>query len=178
MKTLHFEKYIGLAIVASLLFACQTRTVAPDEPVVEDRIDLEAMPEFEFYTLDDTKFSSSQLDPEKQKVFYYFDPRCEYCDEQTKWMKVFANQKDNVQVVMVTPIGGKASEDYFDTYRLDRHDNLLYLWDKEDTFDELFSVSAFPYILVFDKDNQYVNSYKGLTPNSVLYATVNEIARK
>ena len=125
----------------------------------EDNI--QSLPAFSFLLLDETVYSSSDLNPEIPIIISYFHPECEHCQYEARDFASNAHNLENIQLLMVSPAPVTEIELFAEVNGLNEIDNLVLLHDTAYVFEEVFGKSPFPTTLVYSKNKELKAKLKG-----------------
>ena len=60
------------------------------------------MPAFAFTDLEGNSFTHTNLEPGLATIVMFFDPYCDHCEQQAKWINEDAEDFENIQLLFVT----------------------------------------------------------------------------
>ncbi len=120
------------------------------------------IPNFSFYTSNGKPFSKNDL-ANKPTVFLYFNSECDFCKSEATKIQEHLNDFKDVQLVFVSFEPSKNIETFAVKYKLNNKKNIVFLEDRKGVFSELFDVNSIPYIVVYDKNQQFIKKFKGAT---------------
>lgn len=120
------------------------------------------IPDFSFLDTEGNVYTNKNL-PNKPVVFVYFNSDCDYCkSEATKIEERLEDFKDT-QLVFVSFEEQQSIIVFAKEYNLYKKENVVFLEDKKGDFSQIFDVNSIPYIVVYDKDKNFVQKFKGAT---------------
>ena len=123
---------------------------------------IQHIPNFSFQGLNGVTFTKKNL-PNKPIIFVYFNSDCEYCQsEATKIQQRLTDFKDT-HLVFVSFEEKEGIQKFATTYKLDNQENITFLEDKKGQFSHIFDVNSIPYIVVYNKNKQFIQKFKGAT---------------
>ncbi|QTD36732.1 redoxin domain-containing protein [Polaribacter batillariae] len=120
------------------------------------------IPSFSFSDTKGNIYSNKNL-PNKSVIFIYFNSGCDYC--QSEAIKIQERLKDfkEVQLVFVSFEEQEGIIAFAKQYNLHNKENVVFLEDKQGVFSQIFDVNSIPYIVVYDKDKNFLQKFKGAT---------------
>ena len=121
------------------------------------------VPNFTFYDIKGKTFSKDNLNYGQSVLFYYVDPKCNYCHDQTLWLRESLEQMQDVQILLISTRSRSHTEKFFQRYSFNKFTNLKILYDKNKIFSTIFQVEALPCLMLYDNRGGYITSFTGLT---------------
>ena len=109
----------------------------------------------------------------KPIVFVYFNSDCDYCQSEATKIEERLGHFKEVQLVFVSFEEQKNIIDFAKEYKLYKKENVVFLEDKEMVFSQIFDVNSIPYIVVYDKDKNFLQKFKGATKIDNILAVLN-----
>jgi len=122
---------------------------------------IQVIPEFSFKTLRGEKFSQKDLNSTLPKLFIYFNSECEYCQGEAQQIHRNLEKLKNIQVVFISFESAKEIETFAEKYNLINIENIIFLEDGKLEFYEIFDANTIPFMLLYSKDNQLIQKFKG-----------------
>ena len=131
------------------------------------------LPQFTFEDLQGKTFGSSNITEGIPTIVIFFDPYCDHCAQEAKWIRQMENSFKNINLVWVSTEAAAAiakfKEDHFDGSILTK---IYFLRDSKFRFDGYFGYSVAPTVHVYNKAGNYVKSFdKETLPADLLQAT-------
>lgn len=158
----YIKPIIGIILISVLVFLGYniSKKISYKKEVAER---IKTIPEFSFFTLNNEVFSEEELNKNTYKLFVYFNSDCDYCQSEATQISESLTQFKDTQLIFVSfePIEG--IKKFAKTYNLVDKENVTFLQDKEMIFEELFDAKSIPFMLLYSKDNQLIEKYKGAT---------------
>lgn len=100
--------------------------------------------------------------PQKQIVFVlFFNSHCDYCQIEAKLLSEHRQSFKNATVYLFSIEPLENIRAFKDKYLQDNTDFIVGQINAM-TSSEVFGVKSFPYILIYDKNNRLINTYKGI----------------
>ncbi|WP_457617974.1 peroxiredoxin family protein [Lutibacter sp.] len=124
---------------------------------------IKTIPEFSFLTLNNQVFTENGLTKNSYKLFVYFNSECEYCQSEASQISKNLAQFKNTQLIFVSFEPINSIKQFAIDYNLLEKENVLFLQDKKLEFAEIFDAKSIPFMLLYSKDNQLIEKYKGAT---------------
>lgn len=158
----YLKPLIGIFLVSLLAFLGYniSKKISYKKEVAER---IQTIPTFSFLTLNNKTFSEEELTKNTYKVFVYYNSECDYCQLEATQISDNLTQFKNTQIIFVSfePIDG--IKKFAENHNLLDKENISFLQDKEMIFEELFDAKSIPFMLLYSKDNQLIEKYKGAT---------------
>lgn len=158
----YLKSIIGVFFICLIVFLGYNITKKINyKKEVSERI--KTIPNFTFLTLNNQTFSKKELTKNIYKLFVYFNSECEYCQSETTQISKNLEKFNEIQLIFVSYEPIKDIKQFAKTYHLLNKENIIFLQDKEMLFEELFDAKSIPFMLLYSKDNQLIEKYKGAT---------------
>jgi thiol-disulfide isomerase/thioredoxin len=158
----YIKPLVGIILVSVLVFLGYniSKKISYKKEVAER---IKTIPEFSFLTLSKETFSKKKLTKGAYKLFVYFNSECNYCQSEAAQISKKLTQFKDTQLIFVSfePIEG--IKEFAKTYNLLNKKNVIFLQDKKMIFEELFDAKRIPFMLLYSKDNQLIEKFKGAT---------------
>ncbi|MDE1206173.1 TlpA family protein disulfide reductase [Tenacibaculum larymnensis] len=152
---------IGIVLVAIVTFlGYKITTKLNHKKEVAERI--KTVPNFSFTTLNGESFTQNNLQ-NKPTIFVYFNSDCEYCQSETTKIQERLQDFKHTQLVFVSYEKKEQILQFAKSYKLDNQKNVTFLEDTKAKFATIFDVNSMPYIVVYDKNKQLLQKFKGDT---------------
>ncbi|GFD83795.1 hypothetical protein KUL118_66570 [Tenacibaculum sp. KUL118] len=152
---------IGIVLVTIVIFlGYKITTKLNHKKEVAERI--KTIPNFSFTTLNGENFTQNNLQ-NKPTVFVYFNSECDYCQSEATKIQESLQDFKNVQLVFVSYEKKEQIIQFAKSYKLDNQKNVTFLEDTEAKFATIFDVNSIPYIVVYNKNQELLQKFKGAT---------------
>ncbi|WP_417799642.1 TlpA family protein disulfide reductase [Tenacibaculum sp.] len=153
--------FIGIVLVLVVTFlGYKITTKLNHKKEVAKRI--KTIPNFSFTTLNEEIFTQNNLQ-NKPTIFVYFNTECDYCQsEATKIQKRLQDFK-HTQLIFVSYEKKEQIIQFAISYKLDNQKNVTFLEDTKAKFATIFDVNSIPYIVVYNKNQELLQKFKGAT---------------
>ncbi len=149
---------ILLAIVTFLGYKITTKLNHKKEVV--ERI--KTIPNFSFTTLNGEIFTQNNLQ-NKPTIFVYFNSECDYCQSEATKIQEHLQDFKHTQLVFVSYEKKEQILQFAKSYKLDNQKNVTFLEDTKAKFATIFDVNSIPYIVVYNKNQELLQKFKGAT---------------
>lgn len=125
---------------------------------------IQQIPNFSFNTIQQgASFNQNNISKSKPKLFIYFNSECDYCHAEAKQIAQNLSKLNHVQMVFVSYESVETAKTFAEKYNLLNKENITFLEDKKLAFETLFDAKSIPYMLLYSKDNQLIQKFKGAT---------------
>lgn len=158
----YIKPIIGIVLISVIIFLVYniSKKISYKNEVTER---IKTIPNFTFLTLNNEVFSEKELNKNIFKLFVYFNSDCDYCQSEATQISENIEQFKDTQFLFVSFEPIKDIKQFAKTYNLLDKENIIFLQDKEMIFEELFDAKSIPFMLLYSKDNQLIEKYKGAT---------------
>ena len=128
------------------------------------------LPAFSFNDLDGRAFTKADLREDLPTIVFFFDPYCDHCQQQAKWIKEAGDQFKDIQMVWVTTESEtKASQEFsLEYFGGGKWEHVYFLIDSNFLFDGFFGYSEVPSIYIYNASGQRLKSFSKETPAEIL----------
>tara|TARA_R110002033_G_C3890885_1_gene238822 strand:- start:2378 stop:2893 length:516 start_codon:yes stop_codon:yes gene_type:complete len=156
----YLKPLIGIILVSVLVFLGYNilKKINHKKEVAER---IKTIPKFSFLKLNNSNFSNKKLTKNTYKLFVYFNSECDYCQSEATQINANLALFKDTQFVFVSYEPIADIKQFAKTYNLLNKENAIFLQDKEMIFEELFDAKSIPFMLLYSKDNQLIEKYKG-----------------
>ncbi|MCF6347539.1 MAG: redoxin domain-containing protein [Flavobacteriaceae bacterium] len=124
---------------------------------------IKTIPEFSFKTLNGEAFTQNEVSETLPKLFIYFNSECEFCHAEAKQIQESIEQLKNVQLLLVSFEESEGIKAFAEKYHLVNYENIIFLEDSSLLFAELFDAKSIPFMVLYSKENQLIQKFKGAT---------------
>lgn len=160
--------FFGL-LLFSLLFYLGYNIIIKSKEKKEITKQIQTIPKFELKTLDSIPFTNSNLKPDLNTIFIYFNSECDFCHHEAKSISQNLNQFKTVQFVFVSTEAIDTIKQFSKEYKLNNQPNITFLYDNAFHFTNQFNAQSIPYILIYNKNNELIIKHNGqLNANGIL----------
>ena len=163
--------FIVLICVFSLLSYLGYNVISKAKEKNQIAKQLEIIPEFEFFTLEQQPFTKANLKPSTNSIFIYFNSECDFCQHEAQSISDNLDSFKNVQFIFVSTEPIAIIKQFSEQYNLNNKQNITFLYDNFSTFSSQFDANSIPYLLIYDQNQKLIKKYKGqLNANGILRA--------
>lgn len=132
---------------------------------------IKALPHFSLLALDSSHIVNSEQIPTGHPcVFFYFDPECPHCQQETEDIVRHQGQLKNVRFYFLSNAGMKEIGRFCQHYQLDKLPNIFVGVDYQYSFFNVFLPSTIPYMVVYNDRKMLSVVYNGEAEISSLIA--------
>ncbi|AOR27661.1 redoxin [Formosa sp. Hel1_33_131] len=122
---------------------------------------LQTIPEFEFFTLEQQPFTKADLKPNLNAIFIYFNSDCDFCHYEAQNISDNLDSFKNVQFVFVSTESIEVIQNFSKQYNFYNQQNITFLYDNNSLFSSQFDATSIPYVLIYDKNQELIKKHKG-----------------
>ena len=148
---------IILSLISYLVYNVVSKT--QKKHIITNRI--KTIPEFDFTTLDKTKFKKGDLKPNITTVFLYFNSECDYCQYEAQSISNNIDKFKNIQLIFVSTEPIEKIKTFSDQYNLNNKPHITFLYDGTDNFSSQFNATSIPFTLIYDENQNLIKAHKG-----------------
>jgi thiol-disulfide isomerase/thioredoxin len=138
-------KKIFFSFIVLLFPVCFLR--AQDSVAQYDKSPL--LPPFQFYSLDGKTFTPQNIPAGKFVELIFFNPECDFCEDETDSIKAHIDQLQNVEFVMISYRDSSKLSKFVTEYRLSQYSNIHVVWDKDHQYSRFYTFHYTPSIHLF-----------------------------
>jgi peroxiredoxin len=124
---------------------------------------IKTMPPFEYKTLEGKAFTNQNLKAHVATVFIYFNSDCGYCNHEAQEIHQNIQKLQLAQLVFVSFEKPDQIQKFAQQYKLNNHDNIIFITDTKASFATTFDVKSLPTIIIYNQNNQLIAKLKGQT---------------
>lgn len=127
------------------------------------------LPPFSFLDLNGQPFGIEKLEANVPVIVVFFDPYCDHCAQQAKWIGEAKEQFKNIQLIWVSTEAPDAVKEFAKKhFAATEWKKVHFLIDKQYRFDGYFGYSEVPSIYIYNAARQRVKSFNKETPADIL----------
>lgn len=119
------------------------------------------LPAFRFYRPDSTVFYGNSLPNNQAVVILFFDPDCEFCDEETKDLSKHLKEFKYTNILLVSQSTPEKITSFSKAHDLSNKNNIYLLWDKQGEFSKWFGHVNIPSTFVYDSTLKLCKQFNG-----------------
>lgn len=131
------------------------------------------MPPFQFYSLDGKKFTEQNLPTGKFVALIFFNPDCDFCEDETDSIKAHIRQLQNVEFVMISYRDSSKLSKFVGDYDLLRYQNIHVVWDKDHSYSQLYTFHYTPSVHLFSPRHLLLTFIDGMMTIPTLIKNIN-----
>jgi len=151
---------VAIGIVGLLSYLCYNiLTKTKEKNAIAEQ--LQTIPEFEFFTLEQQPFTKADLKPKLNTIFIYFNSDCDFCHYEAQNISDNLDSFKNEQFVFVSTESIEVIQDFSKQYNFYNQQNITFLYDNISLFSSQFDATSIPYVLIYDKNQQLIKKHKG-----------------
>lgn len=124
---------------------------------------IKSIPSFSFLTLENRDFTENNLSKSNYKLFVYFNSECEYCQSEATQISENLEQFKDTQLIFVSFEPLANIKQFASDFNLLDKENVIFLQDKKLEFAKIFDAKSIPFMLLYSKENQLIQKFKGAT---------------
>jgi peroxiredoxin len=153
--------FIVILSILSILFylGYNILTKTKEKKAIEEQ--LQTIPEFELFTLDQQPFTKANLKPNLNTIFIYFNSDCDFCHYEAQNISDNLDSFKNEQFVFVSTESIEVIQNFSKQYNFYNQQNITFLYDNISLFSSQFDATSIPYVLIYDKNQQLIKKHKG-----------------
>ncbi|MFN7118594.1 MAG: peroxiredoxin family protein [Saprospiraceae bacterium] len=152
---------LSLAGMGTLYLAFSIPRKLREQAQQQERV--QALPAFQFGTLNNTFFSNDNLKSNQSALVIYFNPDCEHCQYEARAIRDSLHRFAAVNVLLVSDEPMERLQQFAQEYDLADQPNIHILYDEKRQFKALFGTSMVPSIFIYNREQQLVKHFKGET---------------
>ncbi len=153
--------YIVIVVILSLLSCLGYNIITKAKEKNQIVKKLQTIPKFEFLTLKQQPFAKTNLRPNLNTIFVYFNSECDFCQHEAQSISDNLDSFKNVQFIFVSIEQKETIKKFAELYNINNHENIVFLEDKKREFSTLFNANSIPYILIYNQENKLIKKHKG-----------------
>jgi len=159
------KKKIKLFIAIALLsvvgyLGYSIASVLNHKKEIAERIKI--IPNFSFHDLNGKVYSEKDL-PNKPIIFVYFNSDCDYCQSEARKIQGRIHEFKDAQLIFISFEETASIKQFAAAYKLDDQESITFLEDRKGQFSNIFDVHSIPYIVVYNKNQEFLQKFKGAT---------------
>jgi peroxiredoxin len=118
----------------------------------------ETIPNFIFYTLDNTPFTNRNLSVGKEILFVFFDVSCDHCQHTIKTLSTRINECKKISIYLITLDNKVLINKFFNEYgkNLITEKNVMILRDLRIQFIKQFGPRKYPSVFLYSSEKKLI----------------------
>lgn len=126
---------------------------------------LPAIPTFTITKVpDSSSFSNNKLKKNKPLVFFFFNPDCDHCHQETKNLIAKIELLKDVQILMISILDFNAIKNFHTQYKLADYPNITLARETTRNLPGFFNIHGIPDVYVYDKKGNFLKHFKNAVP--------------
>jgi peroxiredoxin len=123
------------------------------------QIPAQVLPDFEFYHLDNSKFSNKDLPPRQNLLFVFFDSDCEHCQLAAKNINQQYKSFETVSIYFISLDSSDKIRQFMATYapQLKMQKNVHVLRDRNNQFISKFKPRRYPSMFLYSAEKNLLD---------------------
>jgi len=134
---------------------------------------IKTIPDFTYQNINGNVFTNEDLKKETATIFIYFNTECEYCDHEAQMIEENITKLKKIQLVFVSFEKPEQIKKFAQKHQLTTYDNVYFLCDNKVTFAVTFDVNSLPCLVLYDKNQNLIEKFKGQTSIKILLKKMN-----
>lgn len=144
----------------------------------EEKRQLEVMPHFDVFRLDNTLFSRENLIPTSYTLFLYFHINCDYCLNEIQSISKNRKKFVGTQILLVSEDEPDSIKQYIQKRNLKIDSVFTVLCDKKMNFSTQFNIQSSPCTLLYDSKRKLIKRIDGQVLAETILKEMKEYAKK
>lgn len=155
----------AILLAACILFSInaftQTDTVPKKLPPF---MQLPEVPSYKILLMDSSTFAYKyQLKKNRPVVVIWFNPDCEHCQQETKWITDSMKLMKKVQFVFASYSKFEEMKKFYDEYGLSKFENIIYGRDVQYQLPRFYELKYTPFVAAYGKNWKLIRVFEGGT---------------
>lgn len=119
----------------------------------------QTVPDFTFYTLNKTVFTSKNLEQGKFLFFIFFDPGCEHCQRAVISLNDHYKQFKNTAIYLVSTSNAETINQFINSFGkgLYNKKNVVLLQDRHNVFVDKFQPRRYPGMFLYSAERKLID---------------------
>ena len=116
-----------------------------------------------------TEFTEKDLKKDLPVFVILFSPDCDHCQKETEELIDNIDKFKNIQIVMTTTLPFDKMKEFYNTYKLEKFENITVGKDKFSLLPTFYRIRNMPFLAFYDKKGNLIDIAEGALPvNKVL----------
>ena len=115
-------------------------------------------------TPDSTVFTKNNLIKKKATVFFFFNPDCDHCHQETKNLIAKIELLKDVQIIMISILDYKSIKKFYTDYKIADYPNITIAREATTFLPTFFKIHGIPDVYVYDKKGNFLKHFKNSVP--------------
>jgi cytochrome oxidase Cu insertion factor (SCO1/SenC/PrrC family) len=113
---------------------------------------------------DSSNLTQNQLKKKKPLVFFFFNPDCDHCHQETKNLIAKIDQLKDVQILMISILDFNSIKKFYKEYKIANYPNITMARETTYNLPGFFSIHSIPDVYVYDKQGKFLKTFKKTFP--------------
>lgn len=148
---------IVFSLVSFLIYGILSKSSKNEEMVKR----LEGLPSLRFSHLNGVSFSNKDLITSTNTILINFNTTCDLCKHEAESVIKNLNQFKEAQILFISPESVPVIKKFAADNKLLNQPKVQVLHDPSDSFTHQLGATAYPYILIYGKDDKLIKRHKG-----------------
>jgi thioredoxin-related protein len=115
-------------------------------------------------TPDSTVFTKKDLKKKKATVFFFFNPDCDHCHQETKNLIAKIELLKDVQIIMISIMEYQQIKKFYLDYKIADFPNITMARESTTLLPTFYKIHSIPDVYVYDKKGNFIKNFKGSVP--------------
>lgn len=146
-----------VAIISYLGYSIVSKTTEKRE--TQKRIS--ELSAFSFEDLNGNEFSNQNLKLNTNTILINFNSTCDLCQHEAQSIVEHVELFNDSQVLFISPESVELIKQFEKDYKLINQNNINLLHDPTNLFTRKLGATAYPYLLIYDKNQNLIKRHKG-----------------
>lgn len=163
------RKHVAVGFLFFILFLTVLMVLNIAQKQTSKRIDFEQLPNLSLYDLENNEYNIYEKTQNQYVLLVFVQSDCDYCHQEIKQLSDSIGFTKDLKVLLIS------SESITQLEFLNKvitNENIILLSDNNKSFSNVFKVSSYPSLFLFDKDKKILKRYKGSEPMSTIFAEI------
>lgn len=130
---------------------------------------IQTLPDFELQKTDGSLLTKSELKPDTETVFVFFNSTCDFCKYEAQSISDSIHLFKNYQLVFVSDEPIETIKLFSETYKLNNYANIDFVFDSNARFSFSVGANSNPYLLIYNKKSELITRHKGqMKPENII----------
>lgn len=113
---------------------------------------------------DSTGFTKTDLIKKKPTVFFFFNPDCDHCHQETKNLIAKIELLKEAQIIMISILDYQSIKKFYTDYKIADYPNITIARESTTFLPAFFKIHSIPDVYVYDKKGNFLEHFKGSVP--------------
>jgi cytochrome oxidase Cu insertion factor (SCO1/SenC/PrrC family) len=109
---------------------------------------------------DSSNFTQAKLKKNKSTVFFFFNPDCDHCHQETKNLIAKIDQLKDVQILMISILDFNAIKKFHTEYKIANYPNITMARETTYNLPGFYNIHSIPDVYVYDKQGKFLKTFK------------------